>query len=171
MLPGTAIGAAFNQVINQELKPLAFFSRKLTAAEIAYSTFDRELLAIYAIVKKHRILLIGRSVIVQTDHKPLTYLLQQRTDKLTARQTRHISLIAEYVTQICYVKGELNSVADALSRIAVISIEPGIVSHANFQRLQEQDRSDNNDSSSLFDNLLSISSSSNKEPSLTNTRC
>lgn len=89
---GIAIGAAFNQVIDQQLKPLAFFSRKLSMSEQNYSTFNRELLSIYAVVNKYKDLLEGRTVFIHTDHKPLTYLLQQKTTKWTSRQTRQISL-------------------------------------------------------------------------------
>ena len=45
----TAIGASLDQLIDGEWKPLIFFSRKLSQAELKYSAFDRKLLAIYQI--------------------------------------------------------------------------------------------------------------------------
>ncbi|GFX17255.1 retrovirus-related Pol polyprotein from transposon opus [Trichonephila clavipes] len=39
-----AIGGALHQVVDSELQPLAFFSRKLTSSEKSYSAYDRELL-------------------------------------------------------------------------------------------------------------------------------
>ena len=39
------------------------------------------------------------------------------------RQTRHLAFIAEFTTDIQYVKGETNFVADALSRPTVSAIE------------------------------------------------
>jgi RNase H-like domain found in reverse transcriptase len=45
----TAVGTSLNHEINGRLAPIAFFSRKLTVAEQKYSTFDRELLAIYIV--------------------------------------------------------------------------------------------------------------------------
>lgn len=42
----TAIGAVLHQVEKHIAKPLAFFSRKLNNAQLKYSTYDRELLAI-----------------------------------------------------------------------------------------------------------------------------
>ncbi|GFT37973.1 hypothetical protein TNCV_4402151 [Trichonephila clavipes] len=38
------IGGALHQVVDSELQPLAFFSRKLTSSEKSYSAYDRELL-------------------------------------------------------------------------------------------------------------------------------
>ncbi|GFU66219.1 retrovirus-related Pol polyprotein from transposon 297 [Trichonephila clavipes] len=40
-----AIGGALHQVVDSELQPLAFFSRKLTSSEKSYSAYYRELLA------------------------------------------------------------------------------------------------------------------------------
>ncbi|XP_017784714.1 PREDICTED: uncharacterized protein LOC108568251 [Nicrophorus vespilloides] len=47
-------GAALQQRIGNEWKPLGFFSKKLTTAEKKYSAYDRELLAIYLAVKHFR---------------------------------------------------------------------------------------------------------------------
>ena len=49
---GTAVGASLDQLIDGEWKPLAFFSRKLSQAELKYSVFDCELLAIYLSTKR-----------------------------------------------------------------------------------------------------------------------
>ncbi|GFX81853.1 gag-pol polyprotein [Trichonephila clavipes] len=38
-----AIGGALHQVVDSQLQPLAFFSRKLTSSEKSYSAYDREL--------------------------------------------------------------------------------------------------------------------------------
>ena len=47
----TAVGAVLQQEIDNHWHPIAFFSKKLTPAETRYSTFDRELLAIYLAVR------------------------------------------------------------------------------------------------------------------------
>lgn len=46
-----AAGGVLQQFINGYWTPISFFSRKLTPAENRYSTFDRELLAMYLAVK------------------------------------------------------------------------------------------------------------------------
>ena len=46
------------------------------------------------------------------------------TERASLRQTRHLAFIAEFTTDIRYVKGETNFVADALS---VSAIHDGLV--------------------------------------------
>ncbi|GFR94628.1 Pol polyprotein, partial [Elysia marginata] len=71
----SAIGAELSQKHHGMWRPIAFFSRKLTSPQSRYSTFDRELLAIYSAIQHFRFFLEGRPFSVLTDHKPLTYAL------------------------------------------------------------------------------------------------
>ena len=61
--------------------PLAFFSKKLSAAEIKYSAFDRELLAVFLSIRHFRHMLEGRPFVVWTDHKPLCGALASSAEK------------------------------------------------------------------------------------------
>ena len=47
------------------------------------------------------------------------------TERASLRQTRHLAFIAEFTTDIRYVKEETNFVADALSRPSVSAIHDG----------------------------------------------
>ena len=49
--------------------------RKLNTAEQKYSSFDRELLSVYAAIRHFRWTLEGRHFYVLSDHKPLTFAL------------------------------------------------------------------------------------------------
>lgn len=66
-----AVGAVLQQYCSNLCQPLAFFSKKLSPAETRYSTFDRELLAMYLSVKHFRYFVEGREFILYTDNKPL----------------------------------------------------------------------------------------------------
>ena len=110
-----AVGAVLSQ--GDSHSPLAFFSRKLSPAERKYSAFDRELLALYISVKHFRPAVEGRVFTIFTDHKPLCGAVSSSTER-SPRQTRHLSFIAEYTTDIRHVSGNSNVVADALSRPA-----------------------------------------------------
>ena len=60
----------------------------------------------------------GRAFTIFPDHKPLTFALSSaNSDKWTPRQTRHLSFISEFTSDIRHVDGKDNVVADALSRI------------------------------------------------------
>ena len=49
--------------------------------------------------------------------------MNSTTECPSLRQTRHLAFIAEFTTDIRYVKGEMNFVADTLSRPTVSAIE------------------------------------------------
>ena len=96
--------------------PLEFWSRKLTATETNYSAFDRELLAAYLAVRHFRHMLVGRVFHILTDHRPLTQALLRKAEPWSPRQTRQLSYISEYTSDVRYIAGPSNTVADALSR-------------------------------------------------------
>ena len=96
-------------------EPIAFFSKKMSPAEIKYSAFDRELLGVYLAIRHFRHMLEGRIFTIWTDHKPLCGAISSSADK-SPRQTRHLSFISEFSTDIRHVAGSSNVVADVLSR-------------------------------------------------------
>jgi len=67
------MGAVVEQSNNASWQPLAFFSRKFTPSPLKYSTFDRELTAIYEAIRHFRYLLERREFTIFTDHKSLIY--------------------------------------------------------------------------------------------------
>lgn len=60
----SAIGAALEQLEDDVWKPLGFFSHKLSPTEARYSTYDRELLGMFAAIKFFRHILESRPFIV-----------------------------------------------------------------------------------------------------------
>jgi hypothetical protein len=116
----TSVGAVVNQLINNELQPLGFYSKKLTIAQQKYSAYDRELTAIYQSIIHFKFLLEGRKFIIFTDHKPLIFAFKQTPEKASPRQLRHLDLIGQFSTDIRHIAGKDNIVADLLSRIEAI---------------------------------------------------
>lgn len=115
-----AIGGSLDQLHDGQWSPLAFFSKKLSTAEQKYSTFDRELLAMYTGVHKFRHYIEGRAVTIFTDHKPLVGAMSNAADR-SPRQTNHLSFVAEFCTDIQHISGKSNVVADALSRAPTVT--------------------------------------------------
>lgn len=134
----TAMGAVLEQLTESSWNPLGFFSKTLSAAENRYSTYDRELLAIYKSLKYFRHMVEGRKITIYTDHKPLTYAFNQRADKASPRQLRHLDFISQFTTEIVHVSGENNTIADTLSRINVIEM-PSIISAEELSTSQSSD--------------------------------
>jgi RNase H-like domain found in reverse transcriptase/Integrase core domain/Integrase zinc binding domain len=112
------VGAVLQQQVKGQWAPLAFFSRKLTGAQTRYSTFDRELLAVFLALCHFRFSLEGRSFILFTDHKPLVAALHRVSPPWSARQQRQLSYISEFDAELQHVAGTENVVADCLSRPA-----------------------------------------------------
>lgn len=69
------IGATLQQLVNGKLQPLVSYSSKLNSAQKNYSTYDRELLAVYEAIKHFRHCIEGRLLKIRTDYKPLISVL------------------------------------------------------------------------------------------------
>ncbi|KFD62480.1 hypothetical protein M514_25330 [Trichuris suis] len=134
-----AIGAALQQWENGAWQPLGFFSKKLSPAQQRYSTYDRELTAAYMSVKYFRYMLEGRTFILYTDHKPLTFAFTKKSNDGTPRQIRYLDFIGQYTTDIRHRTGATNVVADVLSRVSAITF-PSPVDYE--QLAQEQKESE-----------------------------
>ena len=121
-------------------QPLSFFSKKMSKTERRYSTFDRELLAVYLAIKHFRHLLEGRHFHVLTDHKPLTYALHTRSDRHSPRQARHLDYISQFTSTIRHIHGQDNVVADALSRVEMNALcfgKPPVVDFVSMAKAQK----------------------------------
>lgn len=105
-------------VISQDGKPIAFYSRKLNDAQTRYTTTERELLSIVETLKEFKNILLGHQLIVYTDHKNLTC-----KNFNTERVMRWRLVLEEFGPELRYIKGENNIVADALSRLDMMSTE------------------------------------------------
>ena len=95
--------------------PVAYASRRLRAAELNYSTIEKEALGIYWALQKFEVYLYGREFVLQTDHKPLLYL--QQADKLNPRLKRWALYIGLYNFKAEHISGADNHLADYLSRL------------------------------------------------------
>ncbi len=61
-------------------------------------------------------MLEGSPFTIYTDHKPLTFALGKVSEPWTAMQSRQLSYVAEFTTDIRHIPGSENIVADTLSR-------------------------------------------------------
>jgi hypothetical protein len=109
-----AVGAALSQDQGHGLQPVAFMSHRMSPAQSNYPTHEQELLAVIRALSEWRHYLDGRRFTIITDHHSLTYL--QTQPKLSKRQVRWITQLADFDFDIVYRPGKDNVVADALSR-------------------------------------------------------
>lgn len=132
-------GAVLQQYVDEKWQPLGYFSKKFSDAQKLYSTFDRELLSIYMAIKHFRKMFEGRNLIIFTDHKPLTYVLQKPPSlSETPRRARQLIFISEFTTDIRHISGKDNIVADALSRVESVTC-PTTLDYHKIATAQERD--------------------------------
>jgi hypothetical protein len=106
----TGIGA----VLTQNGRPVAFESKKLTEAEVKWTTTEQEMWAVIHSLHIWRCYLEGVKFEIHTDHNPLVYLKTQ--PNLSRRQARWSDYLQRFEFEWKYVKGTENTAADALSR-------------------------------------------------------
>ena len=111
-----AIGGVLEQRGPQGWEPLAFWSAKLEPNQMQWPPYDRELLAAFKGTRHFRSWIEGRPFTLYTDHQSLVPSIHKKTDPQTLRQTYQLSCVAEYTTDVRYIEGKANVVADALSR-------------------------------------------------------
>ena len=87
---------------------ISYYSRTLNSAEQNYSTIEKELLAIVEACRHFRPYIFGRKFIIETNHKPLTWLWSLKTPN--SRLIRWKIKLAEYDFEIRYKNGCKNSV-------------------------------------------------------------
>ena len=111
-----ALGGVISQFDDNNVeRPICFASRSLHKAELNYSVFEKEALAVVWMLERHRYLLLGHEIYLRSDHRPLRDLFAR--DCKSSRQFRWIERILEFnVVNVDYVQGKNNVVADCLSR-------------------------------------------------------
>ncbi|XP_037526097.1 uncharacterized protein LOC119403222 [Rhipicephalus sanguineus] len=112
-----SLGAVLLQEYNGHLHPVSYASRKLLPREAAYSTIERECLAIVWGVQKFHVYLYGRPFILQSDHQPLKYINSAR--QVNTRVLRWSLLLMDYDFRVEYIRGSDNVGADYLSRTSL----------------------------------------------------
>jgi hypothetical protein len=95
-------------------RPVAFDSMTFKGVELNYLVHEKEMLAIIRALDKWQSDLIGIPVLIYTDHKTLENFDTQKD--LSRRQARWMEFMSQYDCKIVYIKGDENTVADALSR-------------------------------------------------------
>jgi len=80
------VSAVFTQTGDDGIElPVAFSTTKLSQAQMAWSTIEREAYAALVALKKYRSWIFGTQVTVYSDHNPLQYLIESapKSAKLT----------------------------------------------------------------------------------------
>ncbi len=116
---GIIAGVLLQEDSKGQLRPCAYWPRKLKHTETRYNAYDKDALAIVeAVSRVGRVYLLGcKCFSVITDHATLVHQLKQSSDKLTNRQSHWVEKLMPYANamRVLYKKGILKEV-DPVSR-------------------------------------------------------
>lgn len=138
---------------NKKRHPIAFASRKLKGGEKNYSTTELDMSAVVFALNYFKDYLIGRKVIVYSDHSSLQYYKTMKNP--SSRITKFIFKLLEFDLDIKHKPGSWNLAADCLSRYPVENInilmsdlkkitteDPTLITDINPNILKEKQLSD-----------------------------
>lgn len=113
------LGAVLYQLVKNdkgetEVRYISFVARSLSQSERRYAAYKKELAGIIFALNKFHYYIYGRRFTLFTDHRPLTYIHEQKELPRVLDQWKEI--IFKYDFQCVYRPGILNIIPDALSR-------------------------------------------------------
>ncbi|UYV83042.1 K02A2.6-like [Cordylochernes scorpioides] len=100
-----------------EWRPVAFASRTMTKTEQGYAQIEKEALAITWACERFKDFVVGKTFLIETDHKPLVPIFTTKDlNDLTPRLQRYRMRMLQFSFHIFHTPGKDLITADALSR-------------------------------------------------------
>lgn len=125
--------------MNQAGRLVAFYNEKMYEAKQKYSSYDLEFYALVQALRKWRHYLLPKEFVVFIDNQGLSFINSQ--EKLSNRHIKWIEYLQAYTFTIKHKKGQLNKVADVLSKRLLIVQEVTLQSIGveSFKELYKED--------------------------------
>ena len=95
---------------------MAYALRAVMEAKTRYAQIEKELLSVTFACRKFHDFIYGRQATIETDHKPLTAIVNKPLHSAPARLQRMLLQLHKYDLKFLYKKGTELYVADTLSR-------------------------------------------------------
>lgn len=107
-------------------------SAKMNKAQQKYSTFSRELMAVYVAIKHFRHLLEGKNFVIIS-------ILHNALDNYSLQEVCQLDYISQFKSNLRHIQGPQNVVADILSRSDIQFISDSNISHENIMVKERKD--------------------------------
>ena len=105
--------------VPNNLRPIFYASKTLTATESNYSNIEHEMLGVIFSVLHFKHFTYGREVHIITDHKPLITLFAKNLATTSPRSSQMLIKILDYVVVLHHQEGNKMHLSDAISRLSV----------------------------------------------------
>ena len=102
-------------VLLQDDRPIANTSKSLTATQQRYAPIEQEMLAVVLGFRRFHQYIYGKKVTIQSDHKPLEAIIKKPPQNTPPRLQRMLLSLQKYDTDLVYLAGKENILADTLS--------------------------------------------------------
>lgn len=103
-------------MILQNNLPVEYASKSLNESQRHYAQIEKETLAIAFAVERFHHYIFGKTVLIESDHKPLQAIFAKPLDKCPPRLQRIRLRLQAYDIVVTYKPGKEMFLADALSR-------------------------------------------------------
>ena len=103
-------------VLLKNQQPVAYASKPLTECQKRYAQIEKELLAILHGCEHFHQYIYGRTVVVETDHKPLETIVTKPLFRAPIHLQRMLLRLQQYDISVVHKPGKQMHIADALSR-------------------------------------------------------
>jgi len=122
----TAVGGTLTQLDMQgKDRVIAFFSKKLSPAEMNYTANDRELLGLVRFLERFRCYLEGAEFEIITDNQVLKHFFTKPS--LSRREARWLETLGNFgIFPITLKPGKIHAIADVLSRAPHAPEKPAV---------------------------------------------
>ncbi|KAH9724552.1 hypothetical protein KPL70_007529 [Citrus sinensis] len=106
-----ASGIGIGAVLMQEVRPIAYFSEKLSGAALNYPTYDKEMYALVRALETWQHYLLPKEFVIHTDHESLKHLKGQGKENVVADAlSRRFSKMAHFIP--CHKTDDATNIAN-----------------------------------------------------------
>ena len=115
--------------LNQQGRPVAFFSRTLSPHEIIYPSIEKEALSVIEAVRHWRYLLAAHKFTLITDQRSVSFMFNTNTKSRRIKNDKLLRWrmeLSTYNYEILHRPGRLNESPDALSRVCALPTVPNL---------------------------------------------
>ena len=120
----SGIGALILQQFDNDWMTIAYASRALSTSEQNYAMIEKELLSVVFCGEQFHSHVYGRSITVETDHKPLIAINNKPLCDASLRLQRMMLRIQKYDLEMIYTPGKYLIIVDTPSR-SYLPLPPG----------------------------------------------